>query len=388
MKTIFKIIIMAFVFNAICWAYPSDPQNAALLYYQAFLLSQPETDNSDKLANVMENNIEPNETIIKYIDDMVSKNKEAIRLATEASKLQYCDWGLKYSDCLLMQVPYLTHIKFLARIMLSDARILAQRGDFRTALEKCLIVWRMARHSGATTDAPFLLASFISRRSDNVMRDVMSEMNVNLETIEWLRDEMDYANMMPFSFTPCMQNTFTVLRVYMNKDKAKELLKLDLFFDQTCDKMAKKNIAEGNTEFFRQNADFWNNYTAKVLLNLELPYSRAYPALTALARDSNCPEIKDQQRTLTCIICPRFNVLYNFNIQENTIFNANRAAVEVYLIKAKTGKLPDELPADSPKDLFSDKPFIYEKTSDGFVLRCQGKDLSKNETYEYKFKVK
>jgi hypothetical protein len=41
-----------------------------------------------------------------------------------------------------------------------------------------------------------------------------------------------------------------------------------------------------------------------------------------------------------------------------------------------------------PKDLFSGKDFEYEKAADGFILRCQGKDLNRNEIYEYKFKVK
>ena len=39
-------------------------------------------------------------------------------------------------------------------------------------------------------------------------------------------------------------------------------------------------------------------------------------------------------------------------------------------------------------DIGSGKDFEYKKTSDGFILRCQSKDLSKDEIYEYKFKVK
>jgi len=46
------------------------------------------------------------------------------------------------------------------------------------------------------------------------------------------------------------------------------------------------------------------------------------------------------------------------------------------------------LPEDTPMDLFSGKDFKYEKTKEGFVLRCQGKDLVKNKIYEYEFKVK
>ena len=40
-----------------------------------------------------------------------------------------------------------------------------------------------------------------------------------------------------------------------------------------------------------------------------------------------------------------------------------------------------------PKDLFSGKDFIYEKTDTGFTLRCQGKDLAKDLIYEYEFKL-
>ena len=58
------------------------------------------------------------------------------------------------------------------------------------------------------------------------------------------------------------------------------------------------------------------------------------------------------------------------------------------MIRARTGKLPDSLPAGLPKDLFSGKDFIYEKTEEGVILRCQGKDMEIDEIHEYEFKVK
>ena len=75
-------------------------------------------------------------------------------------------------------------------------------------------------------------------------------------------------------------------------------------------------------------------------------------------------------------------------MESTTFSNAIKAALELYIITAKTGKLPDSLPPGMPKDLFSGKDFKYEKISDGFTLKCQSKDLSKDETHEYKFKVK
>ena len=34
------------------------------------------------------------------------------------------------------------------------------------------------------------------------------------------------------------------------------------------------------------------------------------------------------------------------------------------------------------------KDFEYKKTANSFILRCQGKDLGRDEVYEYEFKVK
>jgi hypothetical protein len=96
----------------------------------------------------------------------------------------------------------------------------------------------------------------------------------------------------------------------------------------------------------------------------------------------------DPDLFLTELLEPAVDRIFTLTTRFKTHNNAIKTAIELYLIKAKTGKLPDELPSGLPKDLFSGKDFEYEKTADGFILRCQGKDLGKDETYEYEFKVK
>ena len=86
------------------------------------------------------------------------------------------------------------------------------------------------------------------------------------------------------------------------------------------------------------------------------------------------------------------------DIRNRTQFNAVLAGIDIYLVRAKTGKLPDELPAGLPKDLFSGKDFLYAKTGAGFTLTGQGKGLdddsgfaltgqSKDIVHKYEFKV-
>ena len=79
--------------------------------------------------------------------------------------------------------------------------------------------------------------------------------------------------------------------------------------------------------------------------------------------------------------------LHSLDVRAGTHFNALKAALDIYIIKAKTGRLPNALPAGLPKDLFSGKDFEYAKTKEGFVLSCQGKDLDKDEFDQYEFKV-
>lgn len=124
------------------------------------------------------------------------------------------------------------------------------------------------------------------------------------------------------------------------------------------------------------------------VLDSSIPYTEVYSRLKQLNEKPVKEIAENPDATLSTLLLPAFGNIYSIEIRTKTISNSVRSAIEIYLIKAKTDKLPDALPAGLPGDLFSGKPFTYEKTTDGFILRCQGKDLNKNETYKYEFKVK
>jgi hypothetical protein len=93
------------------------------------------------------------------------------------------------------------------------------------------------------------------------------------------------------------------------------------------------------------------------------------------------------EAVITEFLLPASVRLLRIDIREKTRLNAVLAGIEIYLIKAKTGKLPDELPVGLPKDMFSSKNFLYEKTDTGFALTGQGKDLDKDIVQKYEFKI-
>jgi hypothetical protein len=90
-------------------AYPPDPDNAALLYYQAFLLI-PQTEDralTDLVANVANGAVAPNDQVKEY----VKKCHAALDSAVAATELRNCNWGLRYSKGFSAQMPYLAQVR-------------------------------------------------------------------------------------------------------------------------------------------------------------------------------------------------------------------------------------------------------------------------------------
>ncbi len=78
---------------------------------------------------------------------------------------------------------------------------------------------------------------------------------------------------------------------------------------------------------------------------------------------------------------------FKSQVRHTAQINSIKAAVDVYLVLAKTGQLPEKLPDHLPKDPYSSKDFEYETTKEGFVLRCRVKPIDEREVRQYEFKV-
>jgi hypothetical protein len=101
---------------------------------------------------------------------------------------------------------------------------------------------------------------------------------------------------------------------------------------------------------------------------------------------------EDKRAVIAALLMPAVGKIYSASIRSQSNENATRTAVDIYIKYAQDSKLPDTLSPDYPKDMFSGKPFIYEKTKDGFLLKCNESNLSAEEKkridqYEYKFKL-
>jgi len=86
------------------------------------------------------------------------------------------------------------------------------------------------------------------------------------------------------------------------------------------------------------------------------------------------------------VIVGNINSHLERQVRHKAQINSTKAAVELYLIMAKTGQLPEELPDDLPKDPFTGLDFLYEITDNGFILGCRS-DIFKGGKERFTFHV-
>jgi hypothetical protein len=142
-------------------------------------------------------------------------------------------------------------------------------------------------------------------------------------------------------------------------------------------------------EFYTSVGDYYRGVLDKLQTAYDLPFVETKQAFDNIYKEvENAAKEKPEAIiTKTVFLLPAINRVLTTDTRDRTYFNAVLAGIDIYLIRAKTGKLPDELPAGLPKDMFSGKDFLYEKTAAGFTLNGQGKDLDKDIVQKYEFKL-
>jgi hypothetical protein len=385
------------ILGSSAFALPPDPDNAALLYYQAFCIyEKPDGSMKDMVGDLAKGDIEPNPTITKYIESC----RPAIKLAESAGELSKCDWGMKYSDGLDAQARYLAETKMLTYIILADARIALSQADYDLAIRRCLTARKLAIDVGQDPLAVgYLVERAIEKLTNKCIQEILSAEVMDLQTLQQLEERLDELDrrIKPVEFF--LETEQEVMAMYITPERIRDLLpyinpenlpRLVNASDDTRECILDY-VRNADEQFCQKNLVYFNNYWSEIFSALKLPYQQLYNELKELGKKylenyNDCQENPDA--IMTILLGPAWDKLYNDGIHSETFSNAVKTALEIYEIAAQTGQLPDSLPAGMPKDLFSGKDFEYEKTDEGFILRCQGKDLSKDEIYEYEFKVK
>jgi hypothetical protein len=332
----------------------------------------------------------------KEIEDYVESCRSAIKLAIAASELRDCDWGLRYSEGFSMILAHLAQVRTLGHILIADARIMASRGEHAEALVRCVTVLKITRHVGDKTLISILVGWAVEGTTYRCIQDLLGQMpgdrqggKGHLKALEQLKADLAALSKRPLSLKNSLQIEREVVLEQIKMEKVPDLLK-DLDPNKSPEESMKLIMEYGGEAFLEQCRDHYSKFMASVMSIIEsdASYAEAHGRLAeAFEQLGEDQKSKKKEAMFTAATAPGIGRVYDIMIRATTHANAVRTAVELYIAKGKTGRLPDTLPAGLPKDLFSGEDFEYKKTEDGFMLRCRGKDLDKNEIHQYEFKV-
>jgi len=368
--------LILLISTPLAFAYP--PDNAAVLYYKAALLYEVDDEMADMLADLQKGKIELNDKIREF----VKKNRLIINTVLDASEVKNCDWGMDFSQGFEMQMPPLGSLRKLARLAVADAKILAADGDYEAAISHCMSLYKMARHVNERIYVNYLVGLAINGLTNGCITQIMAEMPQDMQSLTRLKNQLIEIDSIPFPVKPAILGERQAALMFMTPEQLPGIVR-------TCveNEAVREKILSFDSTMIDRSRQYFESYYAGVTTAFDMSYVEGYTALKDLEEKPEKDVKSNPEAILTGILAPATNRIFSLSTRFKTHNNAIRVAIELYLIKAQTGKLPDELPAGLPKDLFSGKDFEYEKTDDGFTLRCQGKDLDKDKIHQYEFKV-
>jgi len=371
-------------------ALAQPPDNAALLYYQAFLLYEKPDEATDKMLNQFRHGeIAANEAITKHIE----QNRRTIDTVVRAANTDKCDWGYDYSLGAELTMPNLAQVRQLAFLLSTDARWLAGQGDYPTALDRCATLRKMALHICDKMLISYLVGIALDTVANRTAENVLGLMPGDVDTLNRFKSGLTQTEEQFPSLASCLAQEVQVCAATMNKDKMHAIpdMAREAGEDPSTGLLIER-LTQGDEAFFERNRNHWFSSMAKVrnVLESKVPYPEMLAKLDDLGKQLGEEMKGNPDATLTALSLslPTVRRIYELTVRKQTHLNALKTAIDLYVIKAETGQLPDTLPANSAPDLFSGKPFAYTKTTGGFILRCQGReDLDRDKVREFEFKV-
>ncbi|MBN1361897.1 MAG: hypothetical protein JW993_14970 [Sedimentisphaerales bacterium] len=374
------IVIVSLAVPRVC-AVPPDPDNAALLYYQAFLsLAELSDEGRELIADVARGESEPNDAVRQYLH----KCQGGIEFAEAAAQVPSCQWGLRFSQGYEMLMPHLAHTRLLVYVLVADARVRAADGNYRGALERCLMTETLARHVGDETLVSYLVSISVRAVGYRCMEDLIGQTGDDAKLLEWLEAEM--ATPVGRTLSP-IQPLQTEIDVFTDVLRMENIETLARVLGETDAKTRERITAAANEETLARARQLYVERVtqARSILASPRPYEQAFAKLEALTEFA---DPNDPAAVSVAAFMPAIGPIFNLTIRIEAHANAIKTAVAICLEKARSGQLPRNLPADAPKDPYSGQAFEYERTDRGFVLRCRAKELRTDRLHEYVFELR
>jgi hypothetical protein len=269
----------------------------------------------------------------------------------------------------------------LKGILQVDAKILAVEGHYRVALERCLTLLRLAEH---LSEDPELSHGYMNTNADimslNTIRNILGVMPPEVETLTWLRGRLVVIQGTPPSFNKWLQEYIQSILRQIPTDPYHRLARLrNMLIELVNDEKAKEEIQNLTDDQLVTRAGKGFQRVMDQILRIvdsEMTFEQKRAEIQRFFNKPNeteviAPAAKFIMEMYIMNLDGQIDETYTSQVSREAHINGIKAAVEVYLVLVKTGKLPEKLPDNLPKDPFTGQDFVYEITDEGFRLHCQ-----------------
>ena len=345
--------------------------NAALLYYQAFI-ALPVLDRilDVKLSEVRGGREEPDVQVRTFL----GKSLPAIEMFRTASLVPQCTWGVVPDNQVNHDSLRRKSTNF-SLVLLADARTLAADRKHHAALEQCLTVRRFARHLAEDPELSGY-SRYHGQLALSTARDILGIIPPDADILVWFRNRLGEVPGPRLSSAEDMLKTHELNMIQTNPDHLGYLKEQAV--QEAEGEQAKEDIRNlTNEELLSRAREAFAHFADPIcrILDSEMPYEQKNSQLLRFIDESEKKASPDPVvKAVTAIvrsIIPLIDRQYRTELAHAARDSGLRAGVEIYLVLAKAGRLPEELPEHLPKDPFTGLDFVYEITDEGFALRCQ-----------------
>jgi hypothetical protein len=363
--------------------------NAALLYYQAFLQCTKPDVTTQLAMNRVLGGAEPNQVVRLYLGGQDCH--EAIELALEATRVTQCVWAVDYARHRPSLVTIVGQVRDLATLIAVDAAILVADGNACDALNHALSLRQVASHIGNEGNDGYLASLATQRVALSCVQHVLSTLPLDSGTYKWLSGQLSGVQGGPVSPLKATEISLANAMAYLRMEPVVILAWRGDVTRMVKDEGVRQGLLDlTDQEVLQQAGDFYETYLASVnwVIGGGLPYEQKYAKLLALQGDLLNQVYSCQPVRILKLYVPLDLVAeYDLYVTRVADFNALLTAIEIYLVRAETGQLPQTLPPGMPNDPFSGEGFEYDTTDQGFVLRCRAEDIGEHRIYEYDFSI-
>jgi hypothetical protein len=332
--------------------------------------------------------VDPNKVIREYL----KKCGSSIALVQAASEITDCDWGIRYSQGYSFQLPQMVEIRKLMFVLRADAVRLAADGHYRAALERCLMMRRLALHVGDDTIHLYAVSKSVDGSTIRCIQFILGCMKPDLEILKWLNYQLATIQGVPSSPLKALRMDFELaMHTLRINDKILKHIRHELT-EQVSDESAKKEVLDLSDEQIltraRKPYQKFMNRSFQVM-NGSMLYEDKRAKIQKMTDELINEHSNDPAANQIIMACAEQVLkLYTLQVSDAARLNALRLAVEIYYIYAKTDKLPEILPKGLLKDPYTGKDFQYRITEEGFVLGFDPEKIADFRVRQFNFKVK